>query len=233
MNVDKKEIDKFSQIAHNWWDKTGKFKPLHDINPIRVDFILEHTNLKNKQLLDIGCGGGILSESLAQKGAKVTAIDMSEKALEVAKLHLAKTKLKINYQLKSVEELAENDKQKNIPKFDVITCMEVLEHIPDIKSLLQATKKLLKPGGAVFFATLNRTLESYLFGIIAAEYILKLLPKGTHTHEKFLKPSELAYFCRHFDLEVKKLQGISYNPISKEFYPSSNLKINYMAYATS
>ncbi len=223
-NVDHSEIDKFSALAHRWWDPTSEFKPLHAINPLRLGWIQSITNLQGKRILDVGCGGGILAESLSKAGATVTGIDLSSKALNVAELHQLESGTSVRYLTISAEDLAKEESQS----YDVVTCMEMLEHVPDPSSVVQACAKLCKPGGHIFFSTLNRNPKSYLFAIIGAEYILQLLPKGTHQYEKFIKPSELAQFTRAAGLEVIELKGMTYNPITQIYRLGSDTDVNYM-----
>ena len=223
-NVDQGEIDKFSALAHRWWDPTSEFKPLHAINPLRLDWIKSITNLEGKRVLDVGCGGGILAESLSKAGATVTGIDLSTKALKVAELHQLESGTTVRYRSISAEDLAKEEPHS----YDVVTCMEMLEHVPDPASVVQACAKLCKPDGYLFFSTLNRNPKSYLFAIIGAEYILQLLPKGTHQYEKFIKPSELAQFTRAADLEVLQLKGMTYNPITQIYRLGSDTDVNYM-----
>ena len=223
-NVDHGEIDKFSALAHRWWDPTSEFKPLHAINPLRLGWIQSITNLQGKRVLDVGCGGGILAESLSKAGATVTGIDLSTKALKVAELHQLESGTSVRYLTISAEDLAKEESQS----YDVVTCMEMLEHVPDPSSVVQACAKLCKPGGHIFFSTLNRNPKSYLFAIIGAEYILQLLPKGTHQYEKFIKPSELAQFTRAAGLEVIELKGMTYNPITQIYRLGSDTDVNYM-----
>jgi len=223
-NVDHSEIDKFSALAHRWWDPTSEFKPLHAINPLRLGWIQSITNLQGKRILDVGCGGGILAESLSKAGATVTVIDLSRKALKVAELHQLESGTSVRYLTISAEDLAKEESQS----YDVVTCMEMLEHVPDPSSVVQACAKLCKPGGHIFFSTLNRNPKSYLFAIIGAEYILQLLPKGTHQYEKFIKPSELAQFTRAAGLEVIELKGMTYNPITQIYRLGSDTDVNYM-----
>jgi len=223
-NVDQSEIDKFSALAHRWWDPTSEFKPLHAINPLRLGWIQSITNLQGKRILDVGCGGGILAESLSKAGATVTGIDLSSKALKVAELHQLESGTSVRYLTISAEDLAKEESQS----YDVVTCMEMLEHVPDPSSVVQACAKLCKPGGHIFFSTLNRNPKSYLFAIIGAEYILQLLPKGTHQYEKFIKPSELAQFTRAAGLEVIELKGMTYNPITQIYRLGSDTDVNYM-----
>lgn len=223
-NADHQELDKFSQLAHRWWDPNSEFKPLHDINPLRLEYIDNLASLSGKQVLDVGCGGGILSESMAARGANVTGIDLGEKALKVAKLHLLESGQKVDYRLIAVEELA----QQSPASYDVVTCMEMLEHVPDPLSVVKACTQLVKPGGHVFFSTLNRNLKSYLFAVIGAEYILNMLPRGTHDYAKFIKPSELARHCRTAGLAVDQITGMSYNPLSKAYSLGEDTSINYL-----
>jgi 2-polyprenyl-6-hydroxyphenyl methylase/3-demethylubiquinone-9 3-methyltransferase len=223
-NVDQGEIDKFSALAHRWWDPTSEFKPLHAINPLRLGWIESITNLEGKRVLDVGCGGGILAESLSKAGATVTGIDLSTKALKVAELHQLESSTTVRYRSISAEDLAKEEPQS----YDVVTCMEMLEHVPDPASVVGACANLCKPGGHIFFSTLNRNPKSYLFAIIGAEYILQLLPKGTHQYEKFIKPSELAQFTRAAGLEVLQLKGMTYNPITQIYRLGSDTDVNYM-----
>ena len=223
-NYDAAELNKFSELAHKWWDKTSEFKPLHDINPLRLNYIDQAVSLAGKTVLDVGCGGGILSESMAEKGAIVTGIDLGEKALKVAQLHSLETGVDINYRLIEVEQLAEE-----VPaSFDVVTCLEMLEHVPNPASVVQACAKLVKPGGHVFFSTINRNAKAYVFAVIGAEYVLNMLPKGTHDYAKFLKPSELAGFIRNTDLDLQHQIGMSYNPITKRYWLDDDVSVNYM-----
>ena len=223
-NFDAAELNKFSELAHKWWDKTSEFKPLHEINPLRLNYIDNVASLKDKTVLDVGCGGGILSESMAEKGAKVTGIDLGEKALKVAQLHSLDSGVTVDYQLIAAEELAEQQPAS----FDVVTCLEMLEHVPDPASVVAACAKLVKPGGHVFFSTINRNPKAYLFAVIGAEYVLNMLPRGTHDYAKFIKPSELASWMRSADLSLVGQTGMSYNPLTKHYWLDSNVSVNYL-----
>lgn len=226
-NVDNAEIAKFEALAKRWWDTESEFKPLHDINPLRSNFIDARSPVAELKLLDIGCGGGILCEAMAQRGADVTGIDMGEAPLSVAKLHLHESKLNINYQRITAEELAEQQPSS----FDIVTCLEMLEHVPDPASVIQACAKLVKPGGHVYFSTINRNPKSYVFAIIGAEYVLKLLPKGTHEYSKFIKPSEMASWARAAGLEWKEITGMTYNPLTKHYKLNPNdVDVNYLVH---
>src|ERR1700690_1814802 len=224
-NVDSAEIQKFSELAHHWWDPNSEFKPLHEINPLRLAWIERHCGgLADKTAVDIGCGGGILSESMAVKGATVTGVDMAEKALKVARLHLLESGLSVDYQLLPVEELA----AQQPATFDVVTCMEMLEHVPNPASVVQACAQLARPGGWLFFSTLNRNPKSYLFAVIGAEYLLKLLPKGTHDYAKFIQPAELARMVREAGLEMQDLTGMSYRLLTKVYKLGADTDVNYL-----
>lgn len=223
-NADPVEIEKFSQVAHKWWDPLSEFKPLHEINPLRLNYINRHASLAGKSVLDVGCGGGILSESMAALNANVTGIDLSDKALQVAKLHLLESGRQVTYRKIAVEDMAAECPDT----FDIVTCMEMLEHVPDPDSVIASCAKLVKPGGWVFFSTLNRNPKSYLLAILGAEYILNMLPRGTHDYAKFLKPSELAQSCRNANLTVSDLSGMSYNPFSKIYSLGTDTSVNYM-----
>lgn len=224
LNVDPAELEKFASLAHRWWDKTSEFKPLHAINPLRLNFIDDMVGLKDKRILDVGCGGGILSESMAERGADVTGIDLGEKALKVAKLHQLESSSKVDYRLISVEELAIQQPES----FDVVTCMEMLEHVPDPESIIHACAQLTKPGGSVFFSTINRNPKAYLFAVIGAEYLLNMLPKGTHEYQKFIKPSELSSWARYSGLNVNKLRGMGYNPLIDHYSLGDDVSVNYL-----
>ena len=223
-NVDHAEVAKFEALASRWWDKESEFKPLHDINPLRTNFIDKHAQLAGKKVLDVGCGGGILSEAMSQRGAQVSGLDMGEAPLNVAKLHALESGLDIEYMRLPVEELAEQQPAS----FDVVTCLEMLEHVPDPSSIVRACYKLCKPGGQVFFSTLNRNPKSFLLAVVGAEYILNMLPKGTHDYKKFIRPSELAAWCRQNDLEVGELVGMSYNPLTKAYTLGRDTDVNYL-----
>lgn len=227
-NVDPAEIQKFAALASRWWDVHGEFKPLHEINPLRTDFISHHgEGLKDKQILDVGCGGGILAESMARAGAHVTGIDMGEEPLQVARLHGLESKLSVDYQLSTAEQFA----QSHPGKFDIVTCMEMLEHVPDPASVIQACSALVKPNGMVFFSTLNRNIKSYLMAIVGAEHILRLVPKGTHDHQKFIKPSELLSWVDRTPLVAKTITGLHLNPMTRQFYLSEqNVDVNYLVH---
>ena len=224
MNADPAELEKFSSLAHRWWDPQGEFRPLHEINPLRLDWIDRHASLDGKRVLDVGCGGGILAEAMAQRGAAVTGIDLSEKALKVAQLHLHESRLKVDYQFVGVEDYAEG----HAGAFDVVTCMELLEHVPQPDSMVAACAQLVRPGGHVFFSTINRNPKSYLFAVVGAEYVLKLLPKGTHDYARFIKPSELSRWCRASGLRADELIGMTYNPITRVYRLEANCDVNYL-----
>jgi ubiquinone biosynthesis O-methyltransferase len=226
-NVDPAELQKFASLAHRWWDKNSEFKPLHEINPLRLGFIDTTADIDGKRVLDVGCGGGILSESMAAKGADVTGIDLGEKALKVAQLHSLETGIKVDYRLLSAEALADEMPQS----FDVVTCMEMLEHVPDPAAVIEACARLVKPGGHVFFSTINRNPKAYLFAVIGAEYVLNMLPRGTHEYEKFIKPSELSSWARRSGLTVSGLKGMSYSPLSKRYWLGDDVSVNYIVHA--
>ena len=226
-NVDPAELQKFASLAHRWWDKNSEFKPLHEINPLRLGFIDAIADIRGKRVLDVGCGGGILSESMAAKEAAVTGIDLGEKALKVAQLHSLETGIKVDYRLVSVEALADE-----MPgHFDVVTCMEMLEHVPEPAAVIDACARLVRPGGHVFFSTINRNPKAYLLAVIGAEYVLNMLPRGTHEYEKFIKPSELSSWARHSGLTISGLKGMSYNPLSKRYWLGDDVSVNYLVHA--
>ena len=225
LNVDRAEVAKFEALASRWWDRESEFKPLHDINPLRTNYIDRHASLAGKKVLDVGCGGGILSEAMSQRGADVTGIDMGEAPLNIAKLHALESGVSVKYQQIPVEQLAEE-----MPaSFDVVTCLEMLEHVPDPASIIQACYKLVKPGGMVFFSTINRNPKAYAMAIIGAEYIMRMLPAGTHDYDKFIKPSELTRWCRAADLSVLDMTGMIYNPLTQEYsLKDQDVDVNYL-----
>lgn len=224
-NVDPNEIRKFEELASRWWDKNSEFKPLHDINPLRANWIDNIAPVAEKKVLDVGCGGGILSESLAQRGADVTGIDMGDAPLGVARLHQLESGLSIDYEKSTAEEFAKDHENT----FDIVTCLEMLEHVPDPSSVINACAKMVKPGGTVFFSTINRNPKAFLFAIVGAEYLLRMLPRGTHEYEKFIRPSELANWSRDAGLQVNQMTGLLYNPLTKNYKLSpSDVDVNYM-----
>ncbi len=226
-HFDPQEIKKFEAMAEEWWSPDGKFKPLHQINPLRLDYIADATDMASSKVLDVGCGGGLLAESMARRGAQVTGIDRSPKALGVARLHAEQSDVDVNY----VESDAESWAMEHEANYDVVTCLEVLEHVPDVPRTVQACCAMLKPGGLFFFATLNRTVQSYIKAIIGAEYVLGWLPRGTHRHDKFIRPSELHVACRDGGLDVQDVRGISYRFIADNFEFSNDLSVNYLGRA--
>jgi 2-polyprenyl-6-hydroxyphenyl methylase / 3-demethylubiquinone-9 3-methyltransferase len=223
-NVDELEIDKFSQLAHKWWDKDSEFKPLHEINPLRLDYIDDFAGIKNLKVLDVGCGGGILAESMALRGAQVTGIDLAKKSLKVAQLHSLESGVAVEYRCIAVEELADEAPGS----FDVVTCMEMLEHVPDPESVVRSCARLVKPGGWVFFSTLNRNAKAYLLAVVGAEYVLNMLPRGTHEYARFLKPSELSRMARNAGLEIGNVSGMSYNPLTRIYSLGDDTQVNYL-----
>jgi len=223
-NIDHAEIAKFEALAHRWWDRESEFKPLHEINPLRVNWIDEQISLAGKKVLDVGCGGGILSESMARRGAQVTGIDMGEAPLSVARLHLLESGLEVGYRQITAESLADEAPEA----FDVVTCLEMLEHVPDPASVIRACHRMVKPGGQVFFSTINRNPKAYAFAIVGAEYLLQLLPRGTHDYRKFIRPSELGAWSRDTGLIVKDIIGLTYNPLTKQYKLSEDVDVNYM-----
>ena len=223
-NFDPSEVKKFEDLASRWWDEQGEFKPLHEMNPLRLNFINTSSPLAGKSVCDIGCGGGILSESMAKCDATVTGLDMGKAPLSVARLHAMESELEIDYQQMTAEEFAE----KNAGQFDVITCMEMLEHVPDPSSVIDACFNLVKPGGSVYFSTINRNPKSYLLAIVGAEYMMKMLPRGTHDYARFIKPSELDTWAREAGLELSNLKGVTYNPFTGLFSQSQDVDVNYM-----
>lgn len=227
-NVDTAEIAKFEALASRWWDKNSEFKPLHDINPLRANYIDVRSPVAEKKVIDVGCGGGILAESLAQRGATVTGIDMGEAPLSVARLHALEVGVQLDYQRITAEEKA----QQSAGEFDIVTCMEMLEHVPDPSSVVKACADLVKTGGDVYFSTINRNPKAYAFAILGAEYLLKLLPKGTHDYEKFIRPSELAQWLRQAGLELQNISGMTYNPLTKHYkLDESDVSVNYLLHA--
>jgi 2-polyprenyl-6-hydroxyphenyl methylase/3-demethylubiquinone-9 3-methyltransferase len=228
MNADPLELQKFSELAHRWWDPSSEFRPLHEINPLRLEWINTRAPLAGKIVLDIGCGGGILAESMARKGADVTGIDLSEKALKVADLHSLETGVQVRYELISAEAMATREPGR----YDVVTCMEMLEHVPDPAAIVHACATLVKPGGHLFFSTINRNPKSYLFAVLGAEYILRLLPKGTHDYAKFITPAELAQYIRNAGLGLEVLKGMGYNPLTKVYSLNQDTSVNYLVAAS-
>jgi len=228
INVDPLELEKFSQLAHRWWDPGAEFKPLHEINPLRLDYIDGIAALRGKRTVDVGCGGGILAEAMAARGARVTGIDLAEKPLKVAQLHLLESGLEVDYRLMAAEALALESPRG----FGVVTCMELLEHVPDPSATVQACADLAEPGGQVFFATINRNPKSYLLAVVGAEYLLKLLPRGTHDYARFIKPSELSAMCRAAGLRVSGVIGMTYNPFTKIYSLGDDADVNYILHAT-
>lgn len=224
LNFDPQEIAKFEELASRWWDPDSEFKPLHEINPLRLEYIDRRSSLKGKKVVDVGCGGGILAESMALKGANVLGIDMGKAPLSVAQLHKLETGAELEYQQITAEELAAEETEQ----YDVVTCMEMLEHVPDPSSVIASCCKLVKPGGHVFFSTINRNPKSYLFAIVGAEYILQMLPKGTHDYSKFIRPSELETWARAADLHLRELTGMSYNLLSKKYSLGHDVDVNYL-----
>ena len=225
VNVDPAEIEKFSALASRWWDPTSEFKPLHAINPLRLNWIIEHAgSLRDKKIVDVGCGGGILAEAMAKEGAQVTGIDLAERSLKVARLHSLESEVAVDYKLQSAEALAAEEPEQ----YDIVTCMEMLEHVPDPASVIRACATLVKPNGWVFFSTLNRNPKSFLFAIVGAEYLLKLLPTGTHHYESFIKPSELSRSARQATLNTVDLRGLSYNPLTQHYSLSNDTSVNYL-----
>ena len=224
LNFDPQEIAKFEELASRWWDPESEFKPLHEINPLRLEYIDRRCSLNGKKVVDVGCGGGILAESMAHKGADVLGIDMGKAPLSVAQLHKLETGAELEYQQITAEELAKEEEGQ----YDIVTCMEMLEHVPDPSSVIASCCKLVKPGGHVFFSTINRNPKSYLFAIVGAEYILKMLPKGTHEYSKFIKPSELESWARDADLHLRELTGMTYNLLSKKYSLGHDVDVNYL-----
>ncbi|MCF8199688.1 MAG: bifunctional 2-polyprenyl-6-hydroxyphenol methylase/3-demethylubiquinol 3-O-methyltransferase UbiG [Sulfuritalea sp.] len=228
-NADQSELDKFGEIAHRWWDPNSEFRPLHDINPARLTWIDGHATIRDKQVIDVGCGGGLLSEGMAALGANVTGIDLSEKSLSVARLHLYESGHAINYRLISAEDMA----AESPSQFDVVTCLEMLEHVPDPAITITACARLVKPGGQVFLSTINRNAKAYALAVVGAEYVLNLLPRGTHDYSRFLKPAELSRLCRDAGLEVLDIAGMRYNPFSRKSSISADTDVNYLIRAKS
>ncbi len=225
VNADPRELAKFSELAHRWWDTESDFRPLHQINPLRLDWIDGLAALKGKRVLDVGCGGGILADSMARRGAEVLGIDLAGKALKVAQLHAIEAATpRIEYREVAVETLAAEQPES----FDVVTCMEMLEHVPDPGSIVSACARLVRPGGRVFFSTINRNAKAFVFAIVGAEHVLKLLPKGTHEYAKFIRPSELASWCRSASLELTTTRGLEYNPLTRRYWLSADTSVNYM-----
>ncbi len=227
-NIDHNEIAKFEALATRWWDPESEFRTLHQINPLRLEFINERAPLEGKKVLDMGCGGGILSESMATRGARVTGIDMGEKPLSVAKLHLKESGLEVDYRQTTAEALAIEEPES----FDIITCMEMVEHVPDPASVINACSRLVRPGGELFFSTINRTPKAWLFAIVGAEYLLNILPKGTHTYEKFIRPSELEKWARESGLVSKEITGMHYNPFTDHYWLAPGVEVNYLLHST-
>lgn len=233
-NIDQQELDKFEKMASTWWDPDGSFKPIHRLNPLRLTYIQQKSNgLFGKTVLDVGCGGGILSEAMAKAGAYVTGIDMTNEPLEIACQHAQESGLTIDYRQTTIEDFVQNQTACHAEKFDVITCMEMLEHVPDPLSIIQGCKALLKPNGVLFFSTINRTFKAYMLVIIGAEYVLKMLPKGTHEFEKFIKPAELLNWCDQAELRCHEMKGYHFNPLTENFWLNDDVSCNYIAWLTA
>ena len=224
INVDLNEVEKFNKIAHKWWDPSSEFKPLHDINPLRVNYINDLFPLNEKNILDVGCGGGILAESMAKLGGNVTGIDQSEIAIKIAKLHAKENNLSIDYKLLNIEDFLKKDSSK----FDVITCLEMIEHVPDPASIITSCSKKLKKNGRLYVSTINRNLKAFLFAIVGAEYILNLLPRGTHHYDKFIKPSEVKSWANDLNMNISNITGMTYNPFLKKYSLGSDVSVNYI-----
>jgi len=224
INVDLNEVEKFNKIAHKWWDPSSEFKPLHDINPLRVNYINDLFPLNEKNILDVGCGGGILAESMARLGGNVTGIDQSDIAIKIAKLHAKENNLSIHYKLLNIEDFLIKDSNK----FDVITCLEMIEHVPDPASIIKSCAKKLKKNGRLYVSTINRNLKAFLFAIVGAEYILNLLPKGTHHYDKFIKPSEVKSWANSLNMNISNITGMTYNPFLKKYSLGSDVSVNYI-----
>jgi len=224
LNADPREIAQFEALAYRWWDPLGEMRPLHQINPLRLKYIAQRCELNGNKVLDVGCGGGLLSEAMAAEGAVVTGVDLAEASLRVARLHLLETGLEVNYRKISVEEIA----SEHPGSFDIVTCMELLEHVPDPESVVRACTTLVRPGGTVFFSTLNRNPKAYLLAVLGAEYILRMLPTGTHDYRKFIRPSELATWCRGAGLSINGMTGLHYHPIRQDFFLGENVDVNYL-----
>ncbi|MFC1748580.1 bifunctional 2-polyprenyl-6-hydroxyphenol methylase/3-demethylubiquinol 3-O-methyltransferase UbiG [Pseudomonadota bacterium] len=224
LNIDPAEVSKFEELASRWWDPNSEFKPLHDINPLRLNYIDERAHVTGKKILDVGCGGGILAESMARRGAVVTGIDAGKAPLTVAKLHALESGIQLDYQQITAEQMA----AEHPGEYDIVTCMEMLEHVPDPASVIAACAQLVKPGGHVFFSTINRTPKGYMFAIVGAEYLLNMLPKGTHDYKKFIRPSEMDAWIREADLETRNISGMSYNPISRHYSLGKDIDVNYL-----
>src|SRR5688572_28884667 len=228
VNADPAELEKFGKLAHRWWDPEGEFRPLHEINPLRLDWIAQHAALEGSKVLDVGCGGGILAEAMARRGAQVTGIDLSDKALRMAQLHLLESRLEVQYENVSVEDYA----AAHAGKFDIVTCMELMEHVPEPAARVAACARLVRPNGKVFFSTINRNPKSYLFAVVGAEYLLKLLPKGTHDYLRFIKPSELSRWSRAAGLRADELIGMTYNPLTRRYRLGRDCDVNYLLRTT-
>ena len=227
-NIDRTEQDKFDAIASGWWDPEGPFRPLHELNPARLKFIADRAEIAGARVADVGCGGGILAESLARKGGEVTGIDVAPRVLATARLHLHESGLEVDYRQLTVEELAQESPQA----FDVVTCMEMLEHVPEPQSIVRSIRALLKPGGHAFFSTLNRTPRAFLLGIVGAEYIAQLLPRGTHRYDRFIRPSELSAWIREAGMQVRDISGLHYNPLTRSVMLGGDVQVNYLVHAS-
>jgi len=225
-NVDQAEVNKFDELASRWWDPDSEFKPLHDINPLRVDYINNHAPLENRKVIDVGCGGGLLSEAMAFLGAEVTGIDMGEAPLTVARLHQHESGVSVDYQRSTAEQMA----AQHPGQFEICTCLEMLEHVPDPASVVQACADLTRPGGHIFFSTINRNPKAWLFAVVGAEYVLRMLPRGTHDYRKFIRPSELDRWAREAGLELQNLTGMTYNPLTQEYKLGNDVDVNYLAW---
>lgn len=230
-NVDPAEIAKFEELAHRWWDRHSEFKPLHEINPLRVNYIDGFSPLAGKKVLDVGCGGGILSEAMAQRGATVSGIDMGEAPLSVARLHQLESGVEVDYRRITAEELADEQADEQAGQYDIVTCLEMLEHVPNPASVIRACAQLCKPGGDLYFSTINRNPKSFALAIVGAEYLLRMLPRGTHEYGKFIRPAELGNWIRDADLQLRDMTGLLYNPITRSYRLDSNdVDVNYMVH---